>query len=119
MSLHTHVPAAFQEVLRNKLYMSMASSGRASYPASCAQFPLLLQAATSANPLKRRCSWVYERSNPTQQANIRRCYDSGYQQYLAYKAFEDHLFNDVYPVLVRNGLRLAVFCALGFSQGVT
>ena len=29
------------------------------------------------------------------------CYPGTYETYLAFKAFEDHLFNDVYPVVVR------------------
>ena len=66
---------------------------------------MLLQTfARLTNPIVGHCAWKYEKLNAVQQSNIQRCYSSTYQQYLSFKAYEDHLFNDVYRRLVREAM---------------
>ena len=59
------------------------------------------QASGALIPLQRRCSWKYESLSLVEQQNIQACYSDTYNDYVASKAYEDKLFNDVYPVLVR------------------
>ena len=63
---------------------------------------------------------MYETRSTVEQTNIRNCYNYAYKQYLAYKAFDDHLFNEVYPSLVRAGVLPSVCClmALALSCGL-
>ena len=54
-----------------------------------------------ASPLQRRCTWAYEQLTTVQQDNLLKCQSGTVDTYTAYKAFEDNLFNEVYPLLVR------------------
>ena len=61
------------------------------------------------NPLQRRCTWEYDQLDAVVQANIARCSPPAVDQLAAFKDFENHLYNDVYPVLVRT--RLVCICS--------
>jgi hypothetical protein len=56
------------------------------------------------NPLQRRCTWTYDQKDAVAQANIARCVPPAIQQLNAFKDFENKLYDDVYPVLVRTRL---------------
>ena len=82
--------------------------------------PPVLQITASLNAIRGRCGWVWETLNGTQKANMAKCYNYAVQQYVAYEVFDDHLFNNVYPVLVRTSmlaslyLSIALYCNLAF-----
>jgi hypothetical protein len=53
------------------------------------------------NPLQRRCTWTFDQLNLVQQNNILKCFPDAVSQLEAYKDYENKLYNDAYPVLVR------------------
>jgi hypothetical protein len=55
-------------------------------------------------PLQRRCTWKYDHLTTVKQNNIAKCYPGVVSQLAAYKAYENKLFDQVYPVLVRISL---------------
>jgi hypothetical protein len=60
-----------------------------------------VQVSGALLPLQNRCTWKYDHLTTVQQQNIAKCYSDVVNELAAYQAYENKLFNDVYPVLVR------------------
>ena len=62
----------------------------------------VVQVSGALLPLQHRCTWKYDQLTTVQQNNIAACYPDFVSELAAYKAYENKLFNDVYPVLARS-----------------